>query len=123
MRSLKRFAFLILVVFLAVRTGHSTQSVVQQEISISRALVGHVLVLGTDEPAGEVIVELRSPDWKTVLASTKTDKTGYFSLEQPTTGKLFYIRVSAPGMDIYELRVRIKKRAAQELTIRLSVAT
>ena len=44
-------------------------------------------------------------------------------LEQPATGKLFYIRVSAPGMDIYELRVRIAKHAPQELTIHLSVAT
>ena len=29
----------------------------------------------------------------------------------------------APGMDIYELRVRINKHAAQELTIHLSIAT
>jgi hypothetical protein len=31
--------------------------------------------------------------------------------------------VSAPGMNIYELRVRIDKHATQELTIHLSVAT
>jgi hypothetical protein len=119
----KRFILLFLVVFLAVMTGHSTQRVVQEEISISRSLAGHVFVLGTDNPADGVTVELRSPDWKTVLTSAKTDKTGYFSLEQPKTGKLFYIRVSAPGMDIYELRVRIKKQTTQELTIHLSVAT
>jgi hypothetical protein len=118
-----RLVLLILFVFLAVRPGHSTERVVQEEISISRALAGHVLVPGTDEPADGVTVELFSPDWKKVLTSTKTDKRGYFSLEQPKTGKLFYIRVSAPGMDIYELRVRIKKQAAQELTIRLPVAT
>jgi len=66
---------------------------------------------------------LRSSDLKDVLASTKTDANGHFSLETPKTGKLFYIRVSAPGMDIYELRVRINKNSAQELVIRLSVAT
>lgn len=32
-------------------------------------------------------------------------------------------RVFAPGMNIYELRVRIDKHAAQKLTIHLSVAT
>jgi hypothetical protein len=90
---------------------------------VSRALTGQVLVKGTDELADGVTVELRSSDWKDVLASTQTDAKGHFSLETPKTGRLFYIRVSAPGMDIYELRVRINKHSTQELTIRLSVAT
>jgi hypothetical protein len=38
-------------------------------------------------------------------------------------GKLLFIRLSLPGMDIYRLRVRVEKNAAHELTIRLSVAT
>jgi 5-hydroxyisourate hydrolase-like protein (transthyretin family) len=112
-----------LVLLLAVGTGYSTTLVVQKEVSVSRALAGRVLVRGTDEPARGVTVELRSADWQTVLASTKTDEQGHFLLEQPKTGKLFYVRVSAPGMDIYELRVHIKKQSTQELTIRLSIAT
>jgi|ERR1700733_2437696 len=123
MRTPKRLALVVLIFFLAVETGHSTMRVVQREISVSHALAGHVLVHGTNEPASGVTIELCSSDWKSVLASTKTDEKGHFSLEQPATGKLFYVRVSAPGMDIYELRVRINKRAAQELTIHLSVAT
>ena len=106
-----------------VGTVRATELVTQKEISVSRALAGHVLVWGTDEPASGVTVELCSPDWKTVFTSTKTDEKGHFSLERPATGKLFYIRVFAPGMDIYELRVRIDKHATQELTIHLSVAT
>ena len=123
MRIPHRLVMLALVLLLAVGTGYSTTLVVQKEVSVSRALAGHVLVRGSDEPARGVTVELRSPDWQTVLASTKTDEQGHFLLEEPKTGKLFYIRVSAPGMDIYELRVRIKKQATQELTIRLSIAT
>ncbi len=118
-----RFVMLALVLLLAVGTGYSTERVMQKKISVSRALAGHVLVRGTDEPANGVTVELCSSDWKTVITSTKTDEKGHFSLERPATGKLFYIRVSAPGMDIYELRVRIDKHATQELTIHLSVAT
>jgi 5-hydroxyisourate hydrolase-like protein (transthyretin family) len=118
-----RFVMLALVLLLAVGTGYSTERVMQKKISVSRALAGHVLVRGTDEPASGVTVELCSSDWKTVITSTKTDDKGHFSLERPATGKLFYIRVSAPGMDIYELRVRIDKHATQELTIHLSVAT
>jgi 5-hydroxyisourate hydrolase-like protein (transthyretin family) len=122
-RILHRLAPLALVLLFALGTGHSTMRVMQKKVSVSRALAGHVLVLGTDEPAGGVTVELCSSDWKNVLASTKTDEKGHFSLEQSATGKLFYIRVSAPGMDIYELRVRINKHATQELTIHLSIAT
>jgi RHS repeat-associated protein len=69
------------------------------------------------------MTRLCSSDGKTVLASTKTDEKGAFSLTKPVSGKLFYLRVSASGMDIYELRVRIDKHAADDLTIRLSVAT
>lgn len=122
-RILKQIILLMLFPFLAVQIGYATTLVVQKEISVSRALAGQVLVMGTDEPANGVTVELCSDDWKTVLKSTRTDARGHFVLEQAATGKLFHIRVSAPGMDIYELRVRIKKQAAKELTIRLSVAT
>jgi 5-hydroxyisourate hydrolase-like protein (transthyretin family) len=123
MRIPHRLAILALVLLLAVGAGYSTERVMQKKISVSRALAGHVLVRGTDEPANGVTVELCSPDWKTVFKSTKTDEKGHFSLEPPARGKLFYIRVSAPGMDIYELRVRIDNHATQELTIHLSVAT
>jgi len=117
-----RLALVALVLLLAVGTGYSTERVMQKKISVSHALAGRVLVRGTDEPANGVTVELCSSGWKTVLNSTETDEKGHFSLKPPATGKLFYIRVSAPGMDIYELRVRIDKHA-QELTIHLSVAT
>ena len=123
MRIFKQLGLLALVLFLAAQTGYATTLVVQKEISVSRALAGQVLVKGTDEPADGVTVELRSSDWKNVLASTKTDQKGHFSLEPQATGRLFYIRVSAPGMDIYQLRVRIDKHATQELRIHLSVTT
>jgi hypothetical protein len=118
-----QFAPLAAVLFFTVGIVYATEVVTQKEISVSHSLAGHVLVWGTDEPVSGATVELYSSDWKTVLASTKTDKQGHFSLEQqPATGKLFYVRVSAPGMNIYELRVRIKKQVPQELKIPLSVA-
>jgi hypothetical protein len=123
MESLRRSVLLFFVLALAMGTGNSTELVVQQEISVVRTLAGHALVWGTDEPLPGVTVELRSSDWKTVLTSIKTDENGYFSIEKPATGKLFYIRLSAPGMNLYQLRVRIKTHAAPELTVHLSVAT
>jgi len=122
MKTAYKFALLTAVLLFPVGTVRATELVTQKQISVSRALAGHVLVWGT-EPASGVTVEVCSSDWKTVITSTKTDEKGHFSLERPATGKLFYIRVSAPGMNIYELRVRIDKHATQELTIHLSVAT
>ncbi len=121
--SMGRCFVLAFVFFLAVPTGHATTLVVLKEISVSRALTGRVLVAGTDELANGVTVDLCSAGWKTLFKSTKTDEKGHFELEQPATGKLFYIRVSAPGMNILEFRVRIDRHAADDLTIRLSVAT
>jgi hypothetical protein len=77
----------------------------------------------TEEPVRGATVELCTPDWKKVVSSTKSDERGYFSLRQDLKVRVFYVRVSAPGMNIYEFRVRIDKHAAQELQVHLSVAT
>jgi hypothetical protein len=122
MKSFRLSVPLGFILAIAVNFGHSTELVVQKEPSLSRTLAGHALVWG-NEPVSGVSVELCNSDWKAVLATTKTDKNGYFSLEKPATGKLFYIRLSAPGMNSYQLRVRIKMEAPSELTIHLSVAT
>ena len=94
---------LILGVIFCATCAHSTELVLQRWVSISRSLDGQVLVSGTDEPISGATVELCSSGWKKVIASAKTDDKG----------KLFYLRVSAPGMNTYQLRVRINKYAEQ----------
>jgi len=96
---------------------------VQEKVSVSRALAGHVNVGMAQEPAKGVTVELCGPDWQSVIASTKTDNDGYFSLKKPATGKLFYIRLSAPGINPSQLRVRLQKHGPPELKIHLAIAT
>ena len=113
---------LVFLIFWAM-CAHATQSVQQKWVSASHSLAGQVVVLGTGEPASGVTVELCTPGWKQVISSIKTDQTGHFSLEPVKRSKLYYLRASAPGMDIYKLRVRIDKHSRQELIIRLSVAT
>jgi hypothetical protein len=91
-------------------------------VIVSRSLSGHVNI-GLGKVAGKgVTVELCSPDWKTVLASAKTDDNGYFSLEKPP-GKLFHLRFSSPGVNPLQVKVRLSKHAAQDLSIHLSIAT
>lgn len=109
--------------FCTITAGYAqTAVIVQKNVAVSRTLAGHVSVGITKVPAKDITVELCSPDWQTVLSSTKTDNNGYFFLEKPAAGKLFNIRLSAPGVNPYRLRVRIKEDGAQELTIHLDIA-
>jgi hypothetical protein len=124
MKSLRSFFISVVFCLSYAGYGHTqTALIVQQKVSVSQALSGHVNAGLAPEPAKGVTVELCSPDWQTVIASAKTDDRGYFSLEKPATGKLFYIRLSAPGINPYRLRVRIQKHGPPELTIHLSIAT
>lgn len=120
---MKSVHLLALGIFFGALSADATQLVVQKEVSVSRTLAGHVTVLGTEEAASGVTVELCSSDWKTVITSTKSDAKGHFSFKEAEKSGLFYVRFSAPGMDIYQLRVRIDKQGAPELDVRLSVAT
>jgi hypothetical protein len=117
------FGFVVLCVLVVDRGHAQTALIVQHKTSISQALAGHVNVGLTHEPAKGVTVELCSRDWQTVIASVKTDDKGHFSLEKPAAGNLFYIRLSAPGINPYQLRVRIHKKGPPELTIHVTIAT
>ncbi len=114
--------FVVLVFWVVWSAQAQTQLVVQEGVVVSRSLSGHVNV-GLEKVAGKgVTVELCSPDWKTVLASAKSDETGYFSLEEPP-GKLFHLRFSAPGVNPLQVKVRLNKHAVHDLSIHLSIAT
>ena len=113
-----------IVFFFSVALSGLAQStiVVQEDVIFSRSLSGHINV-GLEKVAGKgITVELCSSDWKTVLASTKSDNHGYFSFQKPP-GELFNMRLSSPGVNPLQLRVRVNRRAAHDLTIHLSVAT
>ncbi len=123
MKSSKWPVCLVVLVFWVAWSAQSqTQLVVQEGVMVSRSLSGHVNI-GLEKVVGKgVTVELCSPDWKTVLASTKTDDNGYFSLEK-SSGKLFHLRFSSPGVNPLQVKVRLSKHAAQDLSIHLSIAT
>jgi hypothetical protein len=111
--------------FFAVGIGHAQGIVLMQQewVSASQTLAGHATIGTINVPANGIKVELCSPNWQTGLASTTTDRNGYFSLDTPKSGKLFYVRLSAPEVNPYQLRVRLKKNAPKELTIHLKNST
>jgi hypothetical protein len=99
-----------------------TTVVIQEKLAVSRALAGYADIGITKTPAEGITVALCNSDWSTVLAATQTDVRGYFSLETPKTGGVFYLRLSAPGVNPYQLRVKIDNNAPSELRIHLSNA-
>jgi hypothetical protein len=113
----------IALLFSAASSGEAQNTAVEQEgVVLSRSLSGHVNV-GLEKVAGQgITVELCSSDWRTVLVSTKSDNNGYFSFEKPP-GKIFYLRLSSTGVNSLQLRVRVDRHAAHDLTIHLSIAT
>jgi hypothetical protein len=99
-----------------------TQILVQEGTIDSPALSGHVKGGSEKTAVAEVVVELCTADWKSILTSTKTDHAGYFNFKKPP-GKLFYLRFFAPGFHQLEIKVRIDKHATHDLIIQMATAT
>lgn len=117
MKTSKRVLCLAVLLVWALSLGRAqTTLVVQEGVVVSRSLSGYVNVGLQKTIVGGITVELCSSDWKTVLASTKTDPNGYFSFQKPP-GSLFYLRFSSPGLNPFQVTVRVSKHAARDLTI------
>jgi hypothetical protein len=120
---MKQFLRACVFLILVTSAGHAQTTVfIQERVTVSHALAGYADLGMTKTPAEGITVALCSSDWSTVLASTQTNARGYFSLEAPKAGSIFYLRLSAPGVNPYQLRVRIKKGARSELRVHLSNA-
>ena len=119
----KETLFFVGLFLIAVALGPGQTTVfVQEKVAVSRVLAGYADIGTTNTPAEGITVALCAPGWSAVRATTQTDAQGYFFLKTPMAGTLFYLRLSAPGVNPYQLRVRIKKNAP-ELRIHLSNAT
>lgn len=120
---LRPVGYVLLLWFWAAWSAQSqTQIIVHEGALDSPSLSGHVNGGVEKAAVKEVLVELCTPDWKSVLASTKTDEMGYFSFKKPP-GKLFYLRFFAPGFHQLEVKVRIDKHATHDLAVELPIAT
>jgi hypothetical protein len=122
-RKIRKITCISSVVVCLTLAGHGQSTVIEQaNVVVTRQLAGRVVVGSKSEPVADVKVELCSGDWKTVIATGKTNAEGYFSLGTPA-GSLFHLRFSAPGFNIYQMRARVKGSAKRDLTIVMNVAT
>jgi len=96
--------------------------IVQEKVSVSRVLAGHVDIGIAKVPAEGISVEARRSDG-TVVGFTKTDASGFFRVDSPKVSGLIHVLLSAPGVNPYELRVKITRRGPTELRIHMSNAT
>ncbi|MGA3370514.1 MAG: hypothetical protein ABSC48_02010 [Terracidiphilus sp.] len=55
------------------------------------------------------LVEEMTTDWKTVLSTTRTDENGHFSIPNPASKNLHYLRLSFYGCHTTYVKVRITR--------------
>lgn len=89
---------------------------VPQTVPVSR--VDGVVLDDEGLPIPAALIEEYSWDWQTVLASTRTDRDGLFLLVPGAPVKVHYLRVSALGFDILQVRVDEQQKAGR-LRLRL----
>lgn len=89
-------------------------------------LVGSLSGLVQD-PAGspmeDVLVQEFSPDWKTVLLTSRTDAHGRFSLAALQGRKIHCLQLSTPGFDPLRVRVRVDRKRGGSLKVKFVIAT
>lgn len=122
---IKCFTFYLIFWLLipAMEVNGQNSIIIQKEISTTRTLSGTVDIGLIGLPAEGISVSLCSINWVETLASVQTDAAGHFQFGQPLKEGLYYLRLSAAGVNTYQLRIRIKKKARSDLRIHLSNAT
>ncbi len=106
-------------------SAHSQFSVQYEKVFKSRTLSGTIWVYPTrDVAATGVLVEDMTPNWKNVVSSTRTDEKGHFSFPASASKNLHYLRLSAYGLRITFVKVRVSRwPSKKELSLHISVAT
>lgn len=77
----------------------------------------------TGHPIPRVTVEEYDAGWKQLLRSTTSDGTGKFSFAPVTGRKIYYLQLSAPGLNPLRVRIRLVRRHRPSLTLQIEIAT
>lgn len=96
---------------------------VQERILSARSLEGYAYIGIDGLPAEGITVTVCSPDWIEPMETVRTGPSGYFRFETGHKDGLYYLKLSAPGVNTYQLRVRLNHRKKSLIKIALSNAT
>ena len=110
---MKRLALFIMTIFLLICSSipaFSDHSAVQYDwIFKSQSLSGIIRIHPSEDSLNGVLVEEMTPNWKTVVSSTKTDEKGHFSIPSQASKNLHYLRLSFFGCHTTYAKVRITR--------------
>jgi hypothetical protein len=93
-----------------------------EKIQVVGSLSGEVTD-ATGAPLPSATVKEVSPDWETVLQSTKTDGAGHFAMTSQSKMKIHYLIFTFPLCNQLRVRVRIDKKSNKQLNFKLEPST
>ena len=104
------------------KIGAQYQVVELADIQLAKSLSA-VVQDPTGSPLTNIVVQEFSPDWKTVLRTSATDKHGRFSLATVQGRNTYCLQLSAPGFDPLRVRVQVDRKRGANLKLKLTIAT
>jgi hypothetical protein len=91
---------------------------------VQRARVlGAVVRDASGAPVEGMLVEECTPDWKTLLRSTKTDANGKFAFPRDTGGPVHYFQFTGSGFDPFRVRMKMDRMFGKTVALRMKLAT
>jgi hypothetical protein len=98
-----------------------------QVVELADVRLAKSLSAVVQEPTGsaltKVLVEEFSPDWKTLLRTTVTDKHRRFSLATVQGRNIYCLQLSSPGFDPLRVRIQVNRKRGGNLELKLVIAT
>lgn len=115
----------VAVLWLGLWSIHShCQVEVVQYAKVFRAHRLAATILDYDEkPVANVHVQVCAPDWKNCGETATTNPNGEFSIPSLTAKRLYYLRLSAPGFNPLEVKIRTSRFGKDNLVLHMYVAT
>lgn len=113
----------VLSAFLAMPLmAHALETVQYSRVFSARHLAG-VAMDWSGATIANVKVEICKAHWADCFVSTMTKVGGEFSFPSERGAAIYYLRLSCPGFDPLEVKVRLRTFAPKQLKLRMNVAT
>ena len=121
MRSLTVWLLWVLIMAPGLLCSQGVLVDLYEEEYTSQTLSGLVLIGDAPDGVMGVLVEVCGPGWKDSIHSTRTDSKGHFSFPTlaPENEDLYYLRLSADGVNTTLVKVRIKPSGPKRVTLHM----
>jgi Carboxypeptidase regulatory-like domain len=118
----RRVLLPLLFVFLCASYSFAQMEIIEVETPKPSKAVAGVVTGPTGAELEGVVVEERSGDWKTVIRSTTTDRTGRFRFASKSNQATYYLQFSFPGFNWLRIKVQLDKHGQRQIAVELPIA-